>query len=139
MARDWTLLERLGSKKRPGDTTISSRTVNDQVRSILHHLQRLLNARQGHAAAQMGYGIPDPSEVLHGYGDAIGGMARAIKTSVEKYETRLTAVQVRHVAAPDEILTLRFQITGQLAKSKDRVPVVFDTHVDHSGRIKVMS
>lgn len=137
MARDWTLLERLGNKPRAGETSISTRTVNDQIRSIMNHLQRLLNARQGHAAAQMGYGIPDPGDVLHGYGDAIGGMAKAIKASVEKYETRLTGVQVRHVATPDEILTLRYQITGQLAKTKDRVPVVFDTHVDHSGRIKV--
>ncbi len=138
MGRDWTLMERLATP-RSGESRVGTRTASEQVRSILHHLQRLLNARQGHAAAQMGYGIPDPSEVLHGYGDAINQMAKAIKASVEKYETRLTGVQVRYVATPDEILTLRYQIVGQLANTKERVPVVFDTHVDHTGRIKVMS
>lgn len=136
MGRDWTLLDRL-STRRTAESAVS-RTASDQVSSILHHLQRLLNSRQGHAAAQMSYGIPDPSEVLHGHGDAIGQMAKAIKASVEKYEPRLTDIQVRYVANADDVLTLRYQIVGQLANSKERVPVVFDTHVGHSGRIKVM-
>jgi type VI secretion system protein len=135
MARDWTLLDRLSTRRREKTGT---RPVSDEAASILHHLQRLLNARRGTAAAQMDYGIPDPYEVLHGHGDAIGQMAKAIKASIEKFEPRLTDVQVRHVANADDILTLRFQIVGQMVKSKDQPPVVFDTHVGHSGRIKVM-
>jgi len=134
MARDWTLLDRLSTRRRE---KAGSRTVSDEAASILHHLQRLLNARRGHAAAQMDYGIPDPYEVLHGQGDAIGQMAKAIKASIEKFEPRLTDVQVRYVANTDDVLSLRFQIVGQLAKSKDQAPVVFDTHVGHSGRIKI--
>ena len=136
MGRDWTLLDRLSTRRRVEKA--DSRTSADETASILHHLQRLLNARRGTAAAQMDYGIPDPYEVLHGQGDAIGQMAKAIKASIEKFEPRLTEVQVRHVANADDVLTLRFQIVGQLAKTKDRDPVVFDTHVGHSGRIKVV-
>jgi type VI secretion system protein len=136
MPRETSLLGRLARPAGGGAPT----TVDDKaatVRAVLEHLQKLLNSRQGHAAAQMEYGIPDPSEVLHAYSDAISQMAKAIKTSIERYEPRLTAIQVRHVANPDDILTLRYQIVGQLAKTKVRVPVVFDTHVDPSGRIKV--
>jgi len=138
MARETSLFGRLS---RPAKGVLPS--VGDSkagaVQAVLENLQRLLNSRQGHAAAQMGYGIPDPSEVLHAYADAISAMAKAIKASIEKYEPRLTAVQVRHVANPDDILTLRYQIVGQLAKAKERVPVIFDTHVDPSGRIRVLS
>jgi type VI secretion system protein len=137
MARETSLFDRLS---RPGGGVPGGRDPKaGAVRIVLDNLQKLLNSRQGHAAAQMGYGIPDPSEVLHSYNDAISAMAKAIKASIEKYEPRLTAVQVRHVANPDDILVLRYQIVGQLAKSKERVPVVFDTHVDPSGRIRVVS
>ena len=137
MARETSLLGRLsrpvGGPVKTGDPRAAA------VRNVLDHLRRLLNSRQGHAAAQMGYGIPDPSEVLHAYNDAISTMAKAIKASIEKYEPRLTDVQVRHIANPDDVMTLRYQILGQLAKTKERVPVVFDTQVDPSGRIKVVS
>lgn len=135
MARDWTLLERLSTRRRVEKA--GSRTAKDEAGSILHHLQRLLNARRGTAAAQMDYGIPDPYEVLHGHADAIGQMAKAIKATVEKFEPRLKDVQVRHVANADDVLTLRFQIVGQLASSKERAPVVFETHVGHTGRIQI--
>ena len=138
MARETRLFERLsrpvGSGPPPGGDSKAG-----AVRTVLLSLQKLLNSRQGHAAAQMGYGIPDPSEVMHSYNDAISQMAKAIKASIEKYEPRLTGVQVRHVANTDDLLVLRYQIVGQLAKSKERIPVVFDTHVDPSGRIRVVS
>jgi type VI secretion system protein len=138
MARETSLFDRLSRPAGSGLPSVGEAKAG-AVQAVLENLQRLLNSRQGHAAAQMGYGIPDPSEVLHQYSDAITQMAKAIKASIEKYEPRLTAVQVRHVANPDDILTLRYQIVGQLAKSKERVPVVFDTHVDPCGRIRVMS
>jgi type VI secretion system protein len=138
MARETSLFDRLSRPAGSGLPSVGEAKAG-AVQAVLENLQRLLNSRQGHAAAQMGYGIPDPSEVLHQYSDAITQMAKSIKASIEKYEPRLTAVQVRHVANPDDILTLRYQIVGQLAKSKERVPVVFDTHVDPCGRIRVMS
>ena len=137
MARETSLLGRLskpvGAPAKTGDPRAA------MVRNVLDHLRRLLNSRQGHAAAQMGYGIPDPSEVLHAYSDSISSMAKAIKVSIEKYEPRLTGVVVRHIANADDVMTLRYQIQGQLAQAKERVPVVFDTQVDPSGRIKVVS
>lgn len=138
MARETSLLGRLTKPVGAGPVK-SGDPRAAMVRNVLDHLRRLLNSRQGHAAAQMGYGIPDPSEVLHAYNDAISSMAKAIKASIEKYEPRLTGVVVRHVANSDDVMTLRYQIQGQLAQANERVPVVFDTQVDPSGRIKVVS
>lgn len=135
--RETSLLDRLA---RPGGGPSTSGDDNAAtVRAVLRNLQRLLNSRQGHSAAQPDYGLPDPGEVLHAYADSIGQMGRAIRACIERFEPRLTSVQVRHVENVDDILTLRYQIVGQLAKIKERVPVVFDTQVDPSGRIKIGS
>ena len=136
MAGGPSLFDRLNRPKGGAARTASDGTPG-QIRSILKHLQRMLNSRVGHAPAQMDYGIPDPGEVAHNYSDAINQIQKSIKACVEKYEPRLTAVNVMHVVATDDILTLRFQITGQVANTKERIPVLFDTLVDPSGRIKL--
>jgi type VI secretion system protein len=111
--------------------------VTEIVRSVVNHLRKMLNTKQNHAPAHMDYGIPDPSDVAHSLPDAIGTMQKCIRQCIEKYEPRLTNVNVIHVESELDILTLRFQITAQLVHSKERVPIVFDTLVDSSGRIKV--
>lgn len=136
MFAERTLLERLSKPTKLGARTLSENT-GELVRSILRNLVKLLNSRMGHAPAQMDYGIPEPSEVAHAFPDALGTMQRSIRTSIEKYEPRLTGVNVMHVESEEDQFTLRFQITGQLATSKERVPVCFDTLVDSTGRIKL--
>ena len=136
MFSERTLLERLAKPRTLAVRTLSENTT-ELTRSVLRHLQRMLNARQGHAPAQMDYGIPDPSEVVHSTSNAIGDMQRAIKACIEKYEPRLRSVNVMHVESENDVLSLRFQITAQLSTSKERLPVCFDTLVDASGRIKI--
>ena len=136
MPRERTLLERLGARE-PEGVRSGSLDRNAQLSSIVQHLRKMLNSRQGHALAQMDYGIPDPSEVAHSFPDAIGKMQRAIRTCIEKYEPRLTGVKVIQVESGDDVLTLRYHITARLTDSKERVTVSFDTLVDSSGRIEV--
>lgn len=133
-----TLLERLARPRTKGARSMTENT-NELTRSVLFNLQKMLNSRIGHAPAQMDYGIPEPSEVAHAFPDALGQMQRAIRTCIEKYEPRLTGVNVMHVESEDDQFSLRFQITGQLSTSKDRTPVVFDTMVDAAGRIRLKS
>lgn len=138
MSSERTLLERLRKPKVLGSRTLAEDTT-EVVRSVLRHLQRMLNSRQSHALAQMDYGIPDPSEVVHNFPDAIAIMQRAIRDSIEKYEPRLGSVDVLHVESEDDLFTLRFQITAQLKTTKDKPHVCFDTLMDSSGRIQVRS
>jgi type VI secretion system protein len=132
-----TLLERL----RDASRGVASRTLredtNELLLSILRHLQKMLNSRQGNAPAQMDYGIPDPSEVAHAVPDAIGEMQIAIKQCIEKYEPRLTNVNVIPIEDQDDVLVLRYHIRAQAVTSRERIPVSFDTMVDASGRIQV--
>jgi len=133
-----TLLERLSRSKVGAPPTLAEDT-RELTRSILRHLQHLLNSRTGHAPAQMDYGIPDPSEVAHNFPGAIREMQQAIKESIEKYEPRLSHVEVVHVEVEGEELTLRFQISAQLSTPKDKPHVCFETMVDSNGRIQIKS
>jgi type VI secretion system protein len=136
MFSERSLLERLARPRTLGVRTLSENTA-ELVRSILRHLQRMLNSRQGHAPAQMDYGITEPSEVVHNFPEAVGRMQRAIRACIEKYEPRLNSVTVTHVEDEDDLFTLRFQITAQLATSKEKAQVSFDTLMDSGGRIQI--
>lgn len=138
MAEESSLLERLARarKGKLGPETQVRIAGRQGLGSILRHLERLLNSREGSAPAQLDYGIPDPQEVMHNHSDALQVIRKAIKASIEKYEPRLTNVSVTQVSSED-VLALRFQITAQLAGGKERVPVLFDTVVDATGRIRI--
>jgi len=136
MFTERTLFERLRKPRTQGVRTVSENT-SALAKSIMNTLQNMLNSRLDHAPAQMDYGIPEPSEVAYSYPDGLGRMQRSIRTCLEKYEPRLTSVNVMHVESEEDKFTLRFQITAQLATSKERIPVCFDTLVDSSGNIQV--
>lgn len=135
---DRTLLERLARVPRAQARTLSEDT-NALVRSILRNLQKILNTRQGHAPAQLDFGIPAPSDITTNFPESIPMMQRIIRDSIEKYEPRLTGVNVMHVESEGDVLSLRFQITAKLSTSKGHNPVFFDTLVDPSGHIKLQT
>lgn len=130
-----TLLERLARGGKQARTL--SEDTNALVKSILRNLQKILNARQGHAPAQLDFGIPAPSEITTNFPESIPMMQKIIRDSIEKYEPRLTSVNVVHVESEDDVLSLRFQITGKLSLGNAHSPVLFDTLVDGSGHIKL--
>lgn len=138
MFSERTLFERLSKPRTQGLRTVSE-NYSAITKSIIHSIQNLLNSRIGHAPAQMDYGIPEPSEITRAYPNGLGDMQRAIRASLEKYEPRLTSINVMHVETAEEEMSLRFQITAQLATSKERIPVCFDTLVRGSGEIQVKS
>ena len=135
MFQDRSLWERL--RKPDGSTRTARENTNRLTQSILLHLSWLLNTRRDMAPAQMDLGVPDLAEVTHSAPQSISAMARAIKECIEKYEPRLTDIQVTHVETGDDILTLRYQITARIATGNDRQTVWFDTMMDSVGRISL--
>lgn len=136
MAREQTLLERLRSGAGPSSHTAVENT-NALVRSVQANLARILNAREGHAPAQMDYGVPCPSDVVHDYPHSIGVMQRRIKDSLEKYEPRLKDIEVIHIENENGGLVLRYQVQGRLATSETESWITFLTQMDPSGRISL--
>jgi type VI secretion system protein len=108
----------------------------DEVRSILAHLQQLLNTRQGDAPVAPGYGVIDFADLVHGFPGAIQQLARAIRSTILEFEPRLRNVAVRHV--PDEDgLTLRFEIAAQLARGPTPKTLRLATTVKPGGQIEI--
>ena len=131
MARDRTLLERLAKPDPVGQRTISedNRRIVD---SIMRHLQKLLNTRQGQALIQPEYGLPDITDCVEGASEALDRVRRAIKISIEMFEPRLQRVKITHLPIGND-LNLHFGISGQIITEKERIPVSFNTTVTPSG------
>jgi type VI secretion system protein len=134
---DRSILERLN---RPRNT--ASRTATDNAtelrRSVLRNLAQLLNTRTGSAPAQMDLGMPAPSEITHSTPNAVNLMLRNLRACIEKYEPRLRDVEITHVESPEEVLSLRFQVTARIA-TRDGVTVSFDIVVNPGGHVKVQT
>jgi type VI secretion system protein len=131
MRCDRTLLERLAD---PDPDT--QRTIRENPRrladSVMRHLQKMLNTRQGHVLIQPEYGMPDVTDCAEGAPEALDRIRRAIRNSIEMFEPRLQRVKIVHYPADDD-LDLHFGISGQLATDKEQIPVRFSTTVGPSG------
>jgi len=136
MGRSLTLLERLA------DPEEERRTVRENTQqladSVMRHLQRLLNTRQGHVSTQPEYGMPDFTDCAESLPETLDRVRRAIKNSIEKYEPRLRRVRITHLPSEDS-LNLHFSITGQLVTEKGQVSAFFSTKVSPSGSAKVIT
>lgn len=134
MPHELTILERF----RRGDAAVPKTSVEDTdllVRSIEANLARLLNAREGSAPAQPDYGMPAPSEIVHAFPRAVARVQRHVKMLLEKFEPRLTEVQVIHLENELDKLSLRFRIQARLATSPTSMWVTYVLKFDPSGRV----
>lgn len=104
--------------------------------SVLSHLQRILNTRQGNVPIAADYGVPDFLDFLQTYPESVGEIERNIRNAIDKYEPRLSSASVTYVPDEDDALTLRFQIIASLAVEGGR-KVYFETVVDTDGRIRI--
>lgn len=136
MGRERTLLERLAEPTgyRPLTVTENTEQLAD---SILRHLRRMLNTRQGHTLIQPEYGMPDVTEFLQNLPNMVEVVQKGIRNSIEKFEPRLRNVTVKYVPSQDDRTNLRFEITGELVTEKEEASVWFETAVNPAGHIEV--
>jgi type VI secretion system protein len=104
--------------------------------SVLEHLQRILNTKQGNVPIADDYGTPDLLDFMQSYPDSLRVLERIIRQVIQKYEPRLTAVRVNYVAQTEDALSLYFQINAKLTADM-KTPVFFETLVDPDGKINI--
>ena len=105
--------------------------------SVLKHLQRILNTRQGSVPIGEDYGMPDFTYFLRAYPDSIREIERSIRETIQKYEPRLKAIQVNSIPNDEDVLSLRFQIIARLATDEDKGPVLFESILGSDGKMSV--
>jgi type VI secretion system protein len=108
----------------------------DPVESIAANLRALLNTRRGDCVTAPDFGILDFADVVHDFPGGIQQLARSIRSTVLQYEPRLRNVAVRHLP-DDNLLTLRFEITAQVADGKAPRTLRFATTVKPGGHVDV--
>lgn len=133
MYRSITLLERL-ARRGAAPTAREDRVA--VLRSIIGNMQRILNTRQGSAAAQMDLGLPSPHELMQAFPASVDDAQRAIRACILKFEPRLSNVVVAHLPSDDESHAITFTVSAQLAGDK-RDPVSFSTSITPDGRIRL--
>ena len=109
----------------------------DETRSILLHLGRLLNTRQGSVSIASDYGVPDMTNVP---GDSIEeirqNIEQILQKVVRKYEPRLARIRMEMVQDDKHSFSLRFRLDAVLAEQED-VAVTFETVVSTDGHVGV--
>ena len=107
------------------------------VDSVLSHLQRVLNTKTGTVQIADDFGLPDFTDLMYNYPEAVRGLERSIQTMIQKYEPRLKTVRVRFIPQDDVRLSLDFQITAEIHGEDEKIPVLFESQMDLSGRVKI--
>ncbi len=133
-----TLLERL---RRLEKSTVSRGTqdLSLGVRSVMKHLEKMLNTRQGSAPIADDYGMPDmtnfPGEDLTAAADEL---QEIIKKVIHKYEPRLEKVHILFEPRPGETSLLRFKLEGSTTDDRSgSLPVVLETVITADGAVRV--
>ncbi len=130
-----TLFERL---RRPDDAQRrAGQNVPELTRSVLRHLQKMLNTRQENAPSVPDYGVPDLVEIVRTFPESTRSLEESIRQSIEKYEPRLRKVKVFHDADADDALTLAFEVQAQLVTDDRTAGVSFVTRVNPDGKVEV--
>jgi type VI secretion system protein len=89
---------------------------NRGIMSIMDHLNRLFNTREGSLPHLKDYGLPDISEIYRKMPHGIEELQKAIKRTVEKYEPRLRKVKVTPRDTDPKDFKLVFILSGELAE-----------------------
>jgi|SRR5579863_984317 len=136
MGRERTLLERLADPGGEGPLSVSENTQR-LADSILRHLRKMLNTRQGHVIVQPEYGMPDVTEFLRTLPEMVQAAQEGIRNSIERFEPRLRNVAVEYVPSQEILMELRFEVTAELVTESEEASVWFETAVAPSGHIEV--
>ena len=130
------LLERIGNLEVPSEGKTGT-VVTRAVGSVIRHLQKMLNTRQGNVSIAEDYGMPDftnyPGESIN---DTCQRMTVIIKQFIERFEPRLDNVRITFEPDENNVLSLRFKLEGVLVR-ENKVPVLLETVVDSSGKVIV--
>jgi len=106
------------------------------VDSVLRHLQRILNTKQGNVPIAEDYGVPDFTDFLDDLPDSVREIEKTLRLTIQKYEPRLKAVKVNLIPQEEDLLSLRFQIVAKLT-TESKTQVLFETIIDTDGKVSI--
>ncbi|WP_144063503.1 type VI secretion system baseplate subunit TssE [Caballeronia insecticola] len=135
--RERRLLERIASwgaqERRTNETQ-----VDVLVHSVMSHLSRLLNTRQGSVQIDPLFGVPDFTNLA---GTTAMGSTREIEEEIRRmvlrYEPRIKSPRVTLNREKTDVLAIRFALEGALEVDDREIPLRISTTVGANGRVSV--
>lgn len=136
MVPERSLLERLSAPAGIRPLTVAENT-QELADSILRHLRKMLNTRQGHVLTQPEYGMPDVTEFIQDLPVMVEVVQQGIRNSIERFEPRVRNVSVLYVPSEQGAEDIQFEVTAELVTERGDASVLFKTAVLPTGQIKV--
>jgi len=134
--REERLLERIHNAELDPERREGNNSAR-RVRSIMNHLQRILNTKHGSVPIAEDYGMPDFTDLPSAFSnESTHEVERTLRTEILKYEPRLQKVRISFESQKEDILSLRFKVEAQLM-GDDGSPISFETVVDGAGKVTV--
>lgn len=106
--------------------------------SLLAHLSRILNTRQGSVPIDPEFGVPDFTNLAGSF--ATGETTQIIEhmtRMVARYEPRLKSPCITLAEHGREVLSLRFMLDGLVAINNRDIPIHLSTLVSCDGRVSL--
>lgn len=103
--------------------------------SVIEHLQKLLNVRQGSTLMDEEFGLPDFSGIRTSYPECLNDLKLAVTQTIERYEPRLTEVDVEYIDQDQQTMRLIFRIGAMLQDEGESRHVFLESTIDASGRM----
>ena len=109
------------------------------IASVLGHLGKILNTRQGSAPTATELGMPDFTSVTSSLSaDTLPEMAETISRVITQYEPRLTDVKVDVDTRNEKSFMVGFKLAAKVRVDDKEIPVVFETVLNSDGHISVL-
>ncbi len=128
------LLESVTGRFLDGTPVGSVASSQRRLRSVIDHLHRLLNSRDGSVPHLARYGLPDISQVYRTLPGGAESLREAMRLTIEKYEPRLTKVKVTRHEIDLPRGRLEFLLSAQLQGAG---PIRLQTRFSNSGEASV--
>ena len=115
----------------------TSNNGREKIESVVNYLQILLNSRQGTTLMDDKYGMPDFSDFVSKFPGSIRNLEKIISETIEKYETRLSDVEVGFVLQDENSLSLVFEINAALKVENGFKTICLESFMDSSGQMMI--
>jgi len=134
--RDRSLFDRLDEATDADPPPASEFDTSRLADSVMENLRRIFNSRQGATETRPDYGVPDLNDVITLYLEAGPTVERAVRLQIEKFEPRLSHVEVSQDLQRDDPTALAFSIRAILhGENEERIR--FDTTLGDDRRLKL--
>lgn len=133
---DRRLLERIASLGDEDELATRESRAERLIQSILNHLQRILNTRQGSAPIDAEFGVPDFTNLAGSFSaGSTDQIIENLSRMIRRYEPRLLNAQIVLTDSQDEVLSLAFLISGVIRIDNREIPIRMNSHVSSNGQI----